>query len=204
MNKSNKYLEDFKVSLHNLDWAVLKEKASKNFGIKLTREMTREDVIKAVMAVAEKQNFASSSDDGELQPGWSEITITPIKGKVTFPVFTNTNGYECYIPIGVKVRVPNKVCDTLDNALEMQKVQNEFGEYEDQLQMSYPYQLHKQIDGPDPRPGIEKARERKLAEHVAFAQKEGYWPSRQKLDAIRAATDNFNVFNSMIKANQEE
>lgn len=193
-NATNEYLVDFQTSLEKLNWTELRSKATQVFGLKLTRDHTKEQIVSMIMEAVSKTNFAEAGDE-DLKPGWAKIQITPIAGKVTFPVFTNTNGYECYIPIGRPVNVPIKVIETLENAKEMKKVQNEFGEYTDSLQPSYPYQVLERKEGPDPRPGYEVQRDRKWAPYKAFFKKFRYWPSAKKLEAMTAATQNFNMFN---------
>lgn len=193
-SKQQSHLDDFRASLSRMDIAQLRQKASKNFGIKLTREHTKEDIIDAIMAYASKNNYADAAE-GELKPGYARIKLLPSSGKPSgFPVYFNHNGYFCYIPINFEVDVPLKILETLKHAEEIRKVQNEFGEYVDSMELSYPFQVIATRDGPDPKPGIEVARERKQAPKRAFFKKYGYWPTDKVLQQAQAASVHFNMY----------
>jgi len=196
MDTRNEYLKEFRESLSKLGIAELRGKASKNFGIKLTRDWTKDDIIEAVMQHISKNNVADIAE-GDLKPGYARIKLMPVQGgRTNFPVYTNSNGYECFIPINVEVDVPIKVLETLGHAEEMRKEKNEFDEYVDKMSLSYPYQVLATRDGPDPRPGLEVRREQKLAPYRAFFEKYGYWPNYKTLMAAQAANVSFNMFAS--------
>jgi hypothetical protein len=180
MEKNSKYLEDFKNSLMALDINALRNKASKNFGIKLTREHTKTDIVDLIVLSVSKATFAEEAE-GELKPGFSRIKVLPIAGRVTFPIYLNCNGYFCFIPLDIPVDVPAKVVEVLSNALEMRKSQNEFGEYYDTLELSYPFQVLANNPGPDPRPGREVHTENKWKPYRRFYAKYGYWPNAEMM-----------------------
>lgn len=183
--EKNDYLKEFEVALLKLDMGELRKKASQQFGIKLTREHKKDDIIREIMEAVSKANYAEISD-GDLKPGFARIKLTPIAGRVTFPVYQNTNGYTCFIPPGHEVDVPIKVVETLRHAEEMKKVQNEFGEYTDVLQPSYPFELLATNPGPDPRPGYEVQRDKKWEPFREFYKQNGFWPSAKVLEQTRA------------------
>ena len=193
-NKQN-YLKDFREALENLSIADLRSRATKNFGLKLTREHTKQDIIDLIVSVASKQNFADAAE-GSIRPGYVRLKLQPIPGKAPagFPVFLNCNGYSVFVPVDAVVDLPIKMIETLEHAEEIHQVRNEFGGYSDSMSLSYPYQIIGRCEGPDPRPGLEVARERKLAPKREFFKKYGYWPSDKVLMAAQASSVRFNMF----------
>lgn len=196
------YIKDFEISLNKLEIGELRKKASQQFGIKLTREHKKEDIIRDIVAVVSKANFAEASD-GDLKPGYARIKLTTIAGKVTFPVYQNTNGYYCFIPPGIEVDVPIKVVETLRHAEEMKKVQNEFGEYEDVMQPSYPFELIAMNKGPDPKPGYEVQRDMKWKPYREFYEQNGFWPSAKVLEQTRAAGLSLAMFKNVMNPTED-
>lgn len=191
MEKTN-YLQDFKASLEKLEMHELRTKASKMFGLRLTREHKKEEIVDLIMAEMSKSNYAEEAE-GELRPGYSRIILNRTEGKSTL-VYINCNGYYCWIPVDHPVDVPTKVISILENAKEMKKIQNEFHEYVDILTLSYPYQVIATCPGPDPKPGREAQTEKKWAPFRAFYEKYGRWPSQKVLDAYTASSVRFNSF----------
>jgi hypothetical protein len=200
--EKNDYLTEFRTSLSGLDIGELRKKASTNFGIKLTRQHTKEDIINNIMDAVSKANYAQAAD-GDLKPGYARIKLTPIAGKVTFPVYQNTNGYFGFIPPGIECDVPIKVIETLEHAEEIKQVQNEFGEYKDSMQPSYPYQVLAINPGPDPKPGYEVQRERKQAPKRAFFAKHGYWPTDKQMQEYTATGGMIQMFQLANSTNRE-
>lgn len=193
MDKNTDFATNYRANLETKAIGDLRKMASNNFGIKLTREHTKQDIIDLIVAAVSKANYAEASD-GELKPGWATIKILPVAGKVTFPVFLNCNGYHVFVPIGVEVDVPIKVIEVLNNAQEMKKTKNEFDEYIDTFELSYPFQVLATNPGPDPRPGREAATDKKWKPFRKFFDKYGYWPSQKVLQAATTASINFNAF----------
>lgn len=193
--EKQKTVSELRAALEDLDIATLRSKASKNFGLKISRQHTKEDLVNLIASALEKSDYAGEAD-GELKPGWARIKVHYDSNKARIPIFTNTNGYSCFIPPGVEVDVPIKVLETLDHAQEIRKVQNDTGEYVDSFEDSYPYQLIATNPGPDPRPGIEVSRERKWQSYKDFYKKYKYWPSWKAMQQAMAATVKFNPWDS--------
>lgn len=176
---SNPNLSSLRSTLETLSIQELRTRASKQFGLKLPREANKESIIDLIVGVAQKKNFAQLGS-GDLQPGFARIRVHATNGKTPFPFYTNTNGYEAFIPFNVDVDVPIKVLDTLRNAEEMILKSDENEEIRE-FSLSYPFTLIDQVPGPDPRPGLEAQREVRLRPKRAFLKKFGYWPSDRAL-----------------------
>lgn len=169
-------LKQLREDLEILPITKLRERAVHNFRLTLSKEDTKEDIINKIIGIASKQNFAEIAKGDAPEPGWSRIKVHPVPGKATFPFFGGVNGYQCWIPFNVEVDIPSKMVNVLNDAVEMRVVTDEYGNRKDAFEQSYPFTLVSQTPGPDPRPGMEVARERKLAIKRAFAERHGYWP----------------------------
>jgi hypothetical protein len=200
MEKSN-YLTEFQSNLEKLEMGELRSKASKVFGLKLTREHTKKDIIDLIISVMSKGNYAEQAE-GELRPGYARIKLNRTEGRSNL-VYFNCNGYFGWIPVEQEVDVPIKVLSVLDDAKEMKKVLNEFDEYHDVLASSYPYQLLGKVDGPDPKPGREAQTERKWQAYKEFYAREGFWPSQKVLQAARNAGAAFNSLKQQLSDSEE-
>lgn len=196
------YLTDYKTSLEKLDMTELRKKASQNFGLKLTREHTRDNIVDAILGEVARTNFAEQAD-GELKPGYARIVLSRTEGRSTL-VYLNCNGYFCWIPVEIEVDVPIKVLEVLENAKEMKKVRNEFNEYVDVLSKSYPYNTIAICPGPDPKPGREAQTARKWAPYYAFCAQWGYWPSQKVLQAATSSHIAFNAFKAQLQEEEKE
>jgi hypothetical protein len=190
----NDYLVEFRTNLEKLSIAELRQKASKNFGLKLTREHKATDIVDLIMSQMQTNNYAHQSE-GDLKPGYARIKLSRTEGKPEIVPF-NCNGYTCWIPVEVEVDVPIKVIDVLENALEMKKKKNEFDEYVDVLSKSYPYSVLATCPGPDPKPGRERSTEQKWKPYKEFQKKYGYWPSQKVLQQATAASIQFNAYSN--------
>lgn len=173
------YLKEIRERLELLPIGELRSQATKNYGIKLTRESTKEDIINMIVGIMSKGEFARQATGDLPDPGWARIHVQPIQGRNNFPFYVNTNGYECFIPFNVLVDVPIKVLGTLDNAIEMRVSQDENGNRTDSYEASYVYSLKGLTEGPDPRPGFEVQRELMVKAKRDFAEKHGYWPKNR-------------------------
>jgi hypothetical protein len=180
-------LKELRDTLEILPIGAVRNRAVQNFGIKLSRDHTKEDIINLIIGVASKADFAQPANGDLPLPGWSRIKVHPVPGKPTFPFFTSVNGYFCWIPFNVEVDVPNKITNVLNDAIEMRMTFDDFGNKKESLEASYPYSLIHRSEGPDPRPGFEVVRERKLKAKREFAEKEGYWPKDADLKELRHA-----------------
>lgn len=194
---------DVKATLEALTIADLRSKATKNFGLKLTREHTKDDIVRLIMEVSRKANFAKESE-GELKPGWARIKIHRQTNSSQEMVFFNCNGYQGFIPIGVEVDVPIKVLEILDHAEEMRISKlDEFGNPTWALEISYPYSLLAKVDGPDPKPGMEAQRDRKLSGKRKFFKKYLMWPTDKMYERFILSGNQFNPFGSDEAVNDE-
>ena len=189
-------LSSLKANLENLSIAELRKHASQNFGIKLTREHTKDDIVTLILGTVSKGNFAEVAD-GELRPGWARIKLSATNDwRGAFPVHINANGFECKIPFGVEVDVPLRVLESLKNAVEFRVYQNEFGERAQKYSDSYPFQVIGKVEGEDPRPGLEKAREQRLRPRYRFRDQFGFYPTDKAFREF--------VQSGMFKLNAEE
>lgn len=180
-------LKELRESLELLPISEVRSRASKNFGLKLNKDHTKEDIINLIVGMASKSDYAKAATDNLPEPGWSRIQAFPVPGRSTFPFYVGLNGYFIWIPYNVKVDVPTKILGVLNDAQEMMITTDEFGNQTRTLQASYPYQLIHTTPGPDPRPGFEVGRERKIAAKRAFAEKHGYWPKNADIKEAKQA-----------------
>mgnify|MGYP000974177685 CR=1 FL=1 len=179
-------LKELRETLEVLPLSELKQKAVKHFGLRLSKDDTREDVINKIIGVASKQEFASEAVGEMPAPGWSRIKVHPVPGKPQFPFFVGINGWFCWIPINVEVDVPSKVINVLRDAVEHKyALDPETGINKVSLEMSYPFTIVAATPGPDPRPGGEVSRARKLEAKRAFAEENGFWPSDADIKDFR-------------------
>lgn len=176
-NNISQELLKLKSFLEALSFPDLRKTAKENYGINVTRDHTKEDLLTLVLGTVSKNNYAKIAD-GDLLPGWARIKL-PNTGdyRSNFPVHLNANGFECFIPFGVEVDVPIRCLEILDHAEEYRVDKNEFGERIHKFNISYPYQLIAKVDGPDPRPGIEVQREAKLRPKRRFVEQFGFFPT---------------------------
>lgn len=164
-------------NLENLSLSDLRSHARNNFGIKLTREHTKDDIITTILGMMAKGNFASAAE-GAIKPGWARIKLANTNDyRSSFPVHVNANGFECKIPFGVEVDVPIRCLESLKNAVESRVLENEFGERVQKFSESYPFAIIGIVEGPDPRPGLEQAREQRLKPKLRFREEFGFYPT---------------------------
>lgn len=174
-------LATLKANLESLSIGDLRKHASQNFGLKITRDHTKDDIITLIVGTVAKGNFAAVAE-GEIKPGWARIKLSDTNDyRSQFPVHVNANGYECKIPFGVEVDVPIRVLESLKNAVEYRIYQNEFHERAQKFSDSYPFQIIGMVEGNDPRPGLELAREQKLKPKRRFREEFGFWPTDKVL-----------------------
>jgi len=180
-------LKELRENLELLPIGELRQKATKNFGIRLSKDHTKEDIVNLIVGVASKADFAQTGKTDKPLPGWARIKCHPVPGRPQFPFYVGVNGYFCWIPFNMPVDVPIKLLGILDDAQEMRLSQDEFGNSKQNMESSYPYSLLDRTEGPDPRPGFEVARERKLKSKRAFAAKHQYWPKNKDIAEARHA-----------------
>jgi hypothetical protein len=190
----NEITNDLKASLEALSIGDLRKKAVNNFGLKLTREYSKEDIVNLIIKVSQGTNFAQESS-GELKPGWARIKIHKDRNSTQDMVFFNCNGYQALIPLGIEVDVPIKVLEILDHAEEMRITKlDDYGNPQWGMEISYPYTLLGKLDGPDPKPGYEVMRERKIAGKKKFFQKYGQYPTDKQYQAFVLSGQKFNPY----------
>lgn len=189
-------LSQLKSNLESLTIGDLRKHAVQNFGLKLTREHTKEDIITLIVGTVAKGNFAAVAE-GEIKPGWARIKLSSTNDhRSAYPVHLNANGFECRIPFGVEVDVPIRCLESLKNAVEFRVYQNDFGERAQKYIESYPFQLIGMVEGPDPRPGLEVAREQRLRPRRRFVEQYGFYPTDKVFREF--------VQSGMFKLNPEE
>lgn len=183
-NSPGNTLKDLRVALEAMPIGEVRKRAVQNFGIKLSREWSKDDIINQIVGMSQKADYAVARGEG-VDPGWARIKVHPVPGKPTWPFYVNCNGYECWIPFNVPVDVPIKVLGVLNDAQELRISANEDGQRVDSLEASYPYSIIQEVPGPDPRPGNEVAREARLKAKKAFYAREGYWPTDKVFKEFR-------------------
>lgn len=193
---------DYQATLSAMDINELRHKASKVYGLKISREHKASDLVNLILEELKKGDFMDVAD-GALKEGWARIKVHQQSGKASMPIYTNTNGYVCWIPPGHEVDVPIKVLETLNHAEEMHKVLNEFNEYVDSFELSYPYQILAVNPGKDPRPGIELQRDKKHAPFVEYYRLFGRWPGQKEMQNYMNNSISFNPFTGKGKIREE-
>lgn len=178
--------ENLKLQLEAFSIQELRSRATKQFGIKLSREHTKPDIIDLILEATSNAEFAEIvTDDKALKPGWARIHVHPVNGRKPFPFYVNCNGYEVFIPFNVPVDVPRKLIALLKDAEEYRITADEQGNEQKSFELSYPFTIIQDIPGPDPRPGLEVQREIRLKPKRRFQEKFGYWPTDKALADFR-------------------
>lgn len=180
-------LKELRENLEILPISEIRKRAVTNFGLRLNKDNSKEDIINLIIGVAAKADYALIAQNDLPEAGWSRISAFPVPGRAQFPFFVGCNGYFIWIPFNVKVDVPTKILGVLNDAQEMLITTDEFGNQTRTLQSSYPYQLYHTSPGPDPRPGFEVGRERKIKAKREFADKHGYWPKNKDIQEAKQA-----------------
>ncbi len=198
-------LKELREQLEILPMPEIRKKAVQNFGLRLSRDDTKEDVINRIIGAASKQNYARDvADSNSLpDPGWTRIRVHPVPGRPSFPFFAAINGYSVFIPFSLEVDVPHKFVALLQNAQEMRITTDDFGNQTRKMEDSYPFAIIHATPGPDPRPGGEKKRERKIAAKKKFAEEYGYWPSDVDLREVRAEMTRARLLKDVMKQEAE-
>lgn len=177
--------KELRERLELLPFMELKQQASKNYGVKVQKDYTKEDLINLIVGSFSKHDFAHATSGDMPEAGWSRIKVANIPGRNNFPFYQQINGYTCFVPFNTAVDVPTKVLGVLDDATEMRYTDDGNNGQTMTAEQSYVYSLIATTPGPDPRPGLEVGRERKLAAKRAFAEKEGYWPRDSDIRASK-------------------
>lgn len=180
-------LEGLKARFENLSIGDLRSQAAKVYGLRITRDQTKEDLIELILGHVAKTNVAHASD-GDLKPGWARVKLNNTGDyRSEQPVYLNANGYETFIPFGVEVDIPIRALESLKNAVEFRVYVNEFQEKAHKFSDSYPFTVLGVCEGPDPRPGLEVRREAKIRPKRAFYEQFEYYPTdKQFRDMVTA------------------
>lgn len=182
MSSNTNTLKETRSYLESLGMAELRSKAKNHYGIKFSRDDTKDDLINKIIGMLSKAEFARTAD-GDLSPGWARIKLHPVMGTPNSPRYVDHNGYQCWIPVNVEVDVPIKLVEeggAIKSAGEWKVNVNEYDENETSWEESLPMTVLKINPGPDPKPGLELTRERKLQPKREFLEEYGYWPSNDQ------------------------
>lgn len=189
-------LKEVRENLELLPMSELRSQATKNYGIKLSRDNSKEDIINMIIGQMSKSDFAKPSVGDRPEPGWARIKVQPQQGRNNFPFYVACNDYDCFIPYNVVVDVPIKIIGVLNDAVELRIGQDEFSNRTDSMEQSYVFSEISRTEGPDPRPGYEVKREAKIKAKRDFADKYGYWPSDTDLREARQSSFLADALNS--------
>ena len=192
-------LKQLREDLELLQMGELRKRAAQNFGLKLVQTDSKEDIINKIVGVASKQNFAEVAKGDVPEPGWTRVRVHPITGKPKFPFYSQVNGYQCWIPFNVEVDVPHKIVGVLNDAVEMRVVTDEMGNRSDVFEQSYPFTIIAATPGSDPRPGMEVARERKLAAKRQFAEINGFWPKDSEMREMARSRNQAELLSDVLR-----
>lgn len=175
-------LKETRNYLTTLPMSELRSKAKNHYGIKFSRDDTKDDLINKIIGMLAKGEFAKTAD-GDLMPGWARIKLHPVMGVPNSPRYVDHNGYSCWIPVNVPVDVPAKLVEeggSIRSAGEWKVNVNEYDENETSWEESLPMTIIDIKPGPDPKPGLELIRERKLQPKREFLEENGFWPSNEQ------------------------
>lgn len=181
-------LEDLK----DIAIGELRKRAATLFSVNVTKDMDRDDIIKAIRAKMNNGNFAIAAVGDMPKPGWARILLHKVPGESPRPLPAGVSGYTCTIPRNVKVDVPIKVYKALSTCIRKNLEENleeplgspkrwEFKDAE-----AYPMTLYALTEGPDPRPGHDLKKEAMLKPYYAYLKKYKKWPHPRELRAAVA------------------
>lgn len=179
--------------LETLPMGELRKRAAKLYGVKVTTDMLKVDIIRAIRNVLNKSDVAKlskASEDGSLEPGWASITLHYVHGESRHPLMASVNGYMCKIPKDVRVDVPIKVMKSLKDCKktvlfeDLEEAENSRNRFRWIEADAFPMTVHEVKEGPDPREGHEVLKERKLAPYRAYFEKFGRWPTPRELNRV--------------------
>lgn len=188
MIDSNETMQDLAVpDFSNMTVAKLREYAALQ-RIPVDKSTSKEDLIEAINRKLAGRVMPQLADKGsELKPGYSRIRIEedPSPTAKQIPVYLNDNGYECTIPRGVEVIVPNRVVRNLRNATakRLRQVEQDSGPpiTKEVRVPSYPFQVIDSRDGPEVLTKRELQARKKFAPRLRYWQQFGKWPKPREL-----------------------
>ena len=152
------------------------------------KNSTKEELIEAIQRKLSGRVMPQLADkDTDLKPGYSHIRIEedPSPTAKQIPVYINDNGFECTIPRGVEVIVPNRVVDNLRNATakRLRQIEQDSGPpiTKEVRVPSYPFQVLESKPGPQVLTKREMQARKKFAPRLRYWQQFGKWPKPREL-----------------------
>jgi hypothetical protein len=149
---------------------------------------TREELIEAIHRKLAGRVMPQLADkETDLRPGYARIRIEedPSPTAKQIPVYINDNGYECTIPRGVEVIVPQRVVRNLQNATakRLRQVEQDNGPpiTKEVRVPSYPFQVIESKPGPEVLTKREMQARKKFAPRLRYWQQFGKWPKPREL-----------------------
>lgn len=171
-------------------------KLAKQYGVSLSREMTLEDIKKAIHLKRSKHKIVDQADLSQPPaPGRWRILVhkTTENGAKAGgrPQPIRVNGYFATLPRNVPIDVPEKVVRALENTVHYVATDDESGQSSYEPRHSFPFQILAFTPGPDPVPGYEKAKARNYRMRLAYRDEFGVWPKNQA--QLREAIDKGHI-----------
>lgn len=152
------------------------------------KNTSREEIIEAIHRKLAGRTMPQLADkDTDLKPGYARIRIdedsSPSAKQI--PVYINDNGFECTIPRGVEVIVPNRVVRNLQQATakRLRQVEQDSGPpiTKEVRVPSYPFQVLDRKEGPEVLTKREMQARKKFAPRLRYWQQFGRWPKPREL-----------------------
>lgn len=171
--------------------AKLREYA-KHMQIPMSRDAKKEELIDAIKHKLEGRTAAVLAEEGgKVPPGHAKIVINedPTPGSKNFPIYMNVNGYQCTIPRGKEVIVPQRIVRALADAKvkrrQVQFIPDQYGrEFPREVTVtvpSYPYQVLEMTPGEEPLTPAEIRKKVTFGPRKRYAELFGHWPRPAEL-----------------------
>lgn len=152
------------------------------------KNSTKDEIIEAIHRKLAGRVMPQLADkDTELKPGYARIRIEedPSPSAKQIPVYVNDNGFECTIPRGVEVIVPQRVVRNLQQATakRLRQVEQDAGPpiTKEVRVPSYPFQVLESKPGPEILTKREMQARKKFAPRLRYWQQFGKWPKPREL-----------------------
>lgn len=172
-------------------------------GVTVPKTANTDDIRRLLNAKLQNKSMLELADKySVVRPGYAKIILhkdsTP--GAQNLPVFVQINGYQCTVPKGKEVIVPNRILRVLQDAVvsrmdDSNSADPRATEPTRTRVHSYPFTiLEGPVPGPEPLTPLEAAKARVLAPRKRYQQLFGHWPKRGELK--RAIEQGFVKLNS--------
>lgn len=181
-----------KPEFQNMPIGKLREYA-KHMQVALAKTATKTEIVQALeKKLAGRSSPIIAAVDGKVPPGHCKIIInedaTP--GSKNYPIYMNINGYECTIPRGKEVIVPQRVVRTLNDAKVKRRtqieVQDDYGRnvFRETTVVvpSYPFQVLESVPGPEPLTALEISKKKSMGPRNRYRALFGRWPRGHELN----------------------